>query len=862
MRLTYAMFRGYKRHHLARIKEMEVEFTRPVTIITGPNGYSKSSTLMELGCFPAVRTAYDPDGRKELHVEHDGHLFKLISDFSSKISPHSFIMDGVELNTGHTTDIQEELLIKHFGLTVPIRNLIYYKLKMCSLTRTERKNLFLNINPLDLSLILTIHKAALAKFKDCRANLQLLNTRKVELESKLMDPQVLNQHVKTKQELNDLILEIDKVVYNLSQHIAGLKERYSDELSYHRSCIDNNHQLIPAQEILSECKNIIKHATKYREVARGDEFITKRSELKMKQLQTDDKINEIRNTVASLSKEINEYQEHIDQDHGRTVSTVEKELGDIETELKNYSNLPDEVIPVNLRSHYNEAANELREVLFIFRDSEIKMIAPTQIHSWEQQADQLRYQATSINTKLANLQVVMQEQLADLEANKSKAAIPTDCKHPDCGLKVLFEQRQRRIDELYQSNLIQEKAYKQQLEELQKQLQEVAAKVSPYQDGKLVYHFDHVQSILREIPYFHPATNTEELIRLLNTQPMSIYTDLIKLLEDSAKHDSYEALLKQKNILTAELNALAKSSGISKDFLQKKLAEKEHQVKEYLAKLTTLEHTQKEISDTYNLYLEYAAATNKVEEFQRTYSRGEKALIVYQAIRYWTKLSDKFLEAKSRLSEELRSLDILVRDQEVLRRSYNSETINLLKQVTEDKDLFERIEMALSPNSGIPFKSMVKYLNALINNANYFLSQLWNYKLKLTNIDNDRALDYNFRIEVGNELASDINVLSEGQAEVVNLVWVLTILLQLKQLDQIPLYLDEGGRALDASHRAKLLSFLSKLIETNHIKQLFMVSHYEEFIHGFPDSDIIYLNPGDMSEAPQGANEHARFVLF
>ena len=104
--------------------------------------------------------------------------------------------DDRELNIGHTTDIQTELVEKYFGITPSIRDLIYNKVKLTKTTKSERKNLFLKINPMDLSLIIDTHKKVLSRIKDCKANLTLLQTRKVDLESKMISPELLAQHKK------------------------------------------------------------------------------------------------------------------------------------------------------------------------------------------------------------------------------------------------------------------------------------------------------------------------------------------------------------------------------------------------------------------------------------------------------------------------------------------------------------------------------------------------------------------------------------------------------------------------------------------------------------------------------------------
>ena len=98
MKLTYAYLKGCKRFTLSNISEIEAHFKSNVQVIVGSNGSGKSSFMQELCPIPSVRTDYLPGGRKELHIEHEGHLFIVGSDFGNRTSPHSFIMDDEQLS--------------------------------------------------------------------------------------------------------------------------------------------------------------------------------------------------------------------------------------------------------------------------------------------------------------------------------------------------------------------------------------------------------------------------------------------------------------------------------------------------------------------------------------------------------------------------------------------------------------------------------------------------------------------------------------------------------------------------------------------------------------------------------------------
>ena len=155
---------------------------------------------------------------------------------------------------------------------------------------------------------------------------------------------------------------------------------------------------------------------------------------------------------------------------------------------------------------------------------------------------------------------------------------------------------------------------------------------------------------------------------------------------------------------------------------------------------------------------------------------------------------------------------------------------------------------------------MVRYLNALISNVNYFISQVWSYRLRILPLDEEQPLDYGFRVEAGSEVIADISLLSDGQMEIVNLSWVLTILLQMKILDKIPLFADEIGRTFDPTHRVRMLTFLGQLVDNKIVAQLFIVNHHALFTDGFKESDIIMLSTDDITELPSNTNQHVRML--
>lgn len=861
MRITYASLKGFKRFNQSRIDEFEAEFVSPVQIITGSNGCGKSSVMRELSPLPSIRTDYEKNGRKELHITHEGHQYKLITDFTNRVSPHSFVMDDVELNNGHTSDIQEELSIKHFGFTPALRNLIYNKVNMCNMTPAQRKELFLHINPMDLSLILETHKLALQKFKDCKANLKMLHTRKGNLEAQMIKPEILAQHETTLENLTNEMMELDKAIYALQQHVINIKDRFREDFEYRDQCNNNGLPLIPKDKILAECKRIIAESAQYKSVPRGAALEPAKEALRLERSQLLALKDSLVSELEKLKVDIDDYNQHLQNANGRSSSEVETELKILDQELSKYQNLPQTPVPPGLLERYDAQLDHIKEILYIFQEAEVKMVDPEELVARYARAEQLKNITALSRQKIDTFNQTIEQHEADLKSLQDKVQIPSTCTSTTCGMKNLFISKQKKLEQQLASDRVELKVMQDEHDKKIAELVELDQFLEPYTAARMLENYQSLLSKLNS-GYFRIRDWDTELVHLLAVEPLKILKDLTEYLTGSKLCVERDKLLQQKQVLVTELDVLTKSSKTSTGFLKKKIEEMSKTLQSKLQKLQETDTRLSTIDTTYQLYLRYTDACNQVTEFQRIYDKGERAILVSNAIEYWKQLGKALVEIKKELSAKIMNLKSIVHEQEVLKQTYESETLSLIDAISKDSITYEKIVFALSPNSGIPHGSMVKYLNSMINNANYFLSQLWTFKIALQSVPDDRPLDYKFPIELGNDIAGDINHLSDGQTEAVNLTWVLSILLQMKMLNHIPLFCDELGRAMDPTHRQHLLDFLNKLVDSKLIDQLFLVNHYAALSNGFTNCDVICLNTQNLTELPPEVNRRVRIVNY
>ena len=73
----------------------------------------------------------------------------------------------------------------------------------------------------------------------------------------MLPTETLERHKQTKDQRNEELLAVDKLIYGLEQHINMLQEKFRDDLEYKRQCSDSNTQIIPSELILSNCKRLM-----------------------------------------------------------------------------------------------------------------------------------------------------------------------------------------------------------------------------------------------------------------------------------------------------------------------------------------------------------------------------------------------------------------------------------------------------------------------------------------------------------------------------------------------------------------------------------------------------------------------------
>ena len=114
-------------------------------------------------------------------------------------------------------------------------------------------------------------------------------------------------------------------------------------------------------------------------------------------------------------------------------------------------------------------------------------------------------------------------------------------------------------------------------------------------------------------------------------------------------------------------------------------------------------------------------------------------------------------------------------------------------------------------------------------------------QIELYDLDKD-VLDYKFKINVEDKLnVKDISLASSGMKEIINLAFKLSVMKMLK-LNKYPIYLDEFGVRLDASHRSKIYELIFKFLNDGNYSQIFLITHTDISFSNFKDSEVFKLS--------------------
>lgn len=845
MKINQVELSNFRPFSLAEIQNLKMYPSSPIQIFIGDNGSGKSSLLNELNPFAAIKPMYDKKGKKQIHISHNDNEFVLTSDFSVSGGAHSFLMNGVELNIGGTATIQNELAEFHMGYSSLVEDITHLNYKMCSMTKTDRKNLLISMNPVDLTLVLNKHKYVCSKLREFKNNLSLLYKKKQEIDTQLISLDILKNLEKEKSEMLQTYNTLNNEIYHLTELFKEINSTMRDLDEVDESVVDLTHLKDTIKEM-----NVFLYDLSHiqdRSVSSLDKEI---SSCNAQENDIEKEMRIYQERIMSVMVEIQKYTKNLeDFGSGITIESLEKDLKYlVESKRELDPNLLD--IPESSYPHHVSVVNQVLTKIYTYMDNfRTMVIKESHLEAVERMMMKLEYRVSDLYKKIQDIDTKL------LELDVISSHIPRQIQMMDiCTECEYFNHFNSQILEIQEKKSI-----------LIKMKEEYSPKLDRYlrvekSFSKFVTSCKSSFWMIREIVDLLSTTvfhMTYDQFRLRYKSNPNKIIQWLRLSVDQAPLQYMNMKLdKQIEDLKIKLAHLKSSSGSSSEILQDLIKSRQMEMNELKSKISSLHQTKSEIhSGSLNLK-EMVYWVDAWSEIQKNLMNYLDFTVLKANKTFCHNLIQSKQQEVSSLNSKLIQIDSTLKDQHGLRARLE-DTLKTISEIEKQRDHFSLIEYGVSPYYGFPHHQMVEFINVLIHNVNHVLSQVWTYPLTITPLEKDSPVDGTFSIMVDDILVPDISKLSRGQKAIVDLAWTFSFML-CKKLQDYPLFLDEVFDGLDPAHTERTMNWIKSLTDDGFVSQIWLVHHEAVLFDFFNHSEILSLMSNNIVQC-ENLNSHVSF---
>ena len=847
MFIKSAKLKNFKPFSLSNIQSLNLTSSSDIQIFIGDNGSGKSSLLNELHSFAAIRPMYNKKGLKEISLTHNNDEFVLTSDFSSTSGSHSFRMNDEELNISGTSGIQNELAAHYLGYTPIIHDITHMNYLMCSMSKTERKNLLLELNPVDLSIVLDKHKVLCSKLREFKNNLSLLHKKKQEIDTQLLSDDVRKSLSVEKERLSKIFNSINSEIYHLQQ----VRQSICQDLTKFPAEIPH----FKIENVRKACNHIFRFLTECQEIVDRDEdslrskYTAFYSDTKL----IETKVISLKDQMMNISQEIEVYTKHI-RDLGTDVSveSLQKELKYLQTQKQDIDSQTT-IIPEEEYEWQVQRITEAIDYLYNYKDRFRNLVV---------RADQrdaiikkhylLRNKLSSYSSRLEGI---------EKNINELKERLST------------IPQRQNRFE---LSQLCSECEY---FDHFESQLVEITDKLKNLETLRIIHSkkvskYTRIVEICEEfytqfVDQFDVFSKIVELFsytvwgldyKTLRLKYLNDFNQLIQSLKltisESPKVYNNHKLDKKIEEISSRITYMMSTGTQSIDIL-KDLANKKYQ--DLLLAQDCLQKVENDYSHALKntkRYDEFLVLKSKFNHMESNFKLYTEYVILNANKTFCDQILNERQVELSKINVKLLEIENTIQDQSALLARLE-DTLITMSTIETQKSELQIIEYGLSPYTGFLNQNLVDFTNVLVHNVNCILSQVWSYPLQLVPLDASNPFDGIFPVKVDDIEVPDISRLSKGQQAIINLAWTFAFIFS-KKLSMYPVYLDEVDGALDPFHKQKLLEWLQSAMERKYVSQMWLVGHDLVLFNGFNNAQILALMDNNVVQCEK-INEHVRF---
>lgn len=831
----------------AAISSLTLTCSDIIQVILGTNGSGKSNLLRQLNPMPAVSTDFVAGlGYKELTIDHNGVIYRLISDFRKKGPAHEFWAGETNLNEGGTTDVQKDLVQQYFDWSSDVEALCYNSMMFTDMGASQREALFMRLNPDQIEFVLDRAKKTKSLIKSTKIILARLLERKVQLESRLLPEEALQALQKEQGDLTDEYNRLANVIYfgsmktknammitptsqrDMVEHIRDLDRMLKDAIRVSRSEWDINRK-DPQESIAAfeTQKAVLAYRLETLKGQSGTLAQTLRVE-REKLIDYDPELSEqaIMAEVVSETERLAEIAKTAVETPlpNAVLDNQEAILTDIRNLLQDFATFP---TPIYSRKRLDLKNRHLSHWRHVLRD----------LHN---QLDGLDRRLAASRKTLSLKQVDIPDQ---------------PCAKSRCPLWVSFTTNQEQITDSIARD-----------EALYRSVARTAERVGGWVEGQQAQIADYtgVREALGslgdfsnrnpELAHFFKPSNT---LHRLGTNPMGIYYQIEALFKQSTLQREVPQI--KERLLRHEL-ALEKLRAVSEQTHQTTLKQIELHDKQLAEYQKQMGETEKEIREIDRL-IQKAQSYAMLQQLVARREEEWSDLIAHETGIYDLKKTNRILkdlgERQSEIQIRLGEISQILREQNGLVDRYQHEVVD---QIAENDNVLTQLEWLKEGLDEVPRVRTIKFLNRLIRESCGYIRKVFTYDFKLDTLPVDKPVNYRFPYKANSAPGPDIIRCSTAQKEITNLALTLACR-KVKGMDDYPLFLDEVGKTFDFAHQQKLLDLLLYIVDEKRASQIFIVNHHAVIHDGLTNTETLVLHEANIMKT-ESYNTHAQIERF
>lgn len=836
MNLTGIELKGYEPLEHSGNHFVSIATISDVMVFIGNNGCGKSKLLSEVTPYPSISTDYVSGGYKKLNFTHRGDVYETWSSFEGKKGTHNFIKNDVELNDSGTSQVQQELCASHLGLTSIIKAVTNGTVNICDMVKGARKQFMLACYPSDLTFILEHHRRTASEIKGVVSNIKLMNTKKAQLEESMVSDEIFKELRGSMDSLNQLKINLDKAeaIY------LGEIDRMKQHPEY-----NPQERLIPTTSMVDQVKKI-----------RRANIMTRTSNPELFKVNNHDEITKLNvsvghnhQSIERLSQEMHALRTEIDKFERMSSEVSEQKINeykqrmvDIDT-AKSQISYQVELLTENTQYLKRIDLHELQNCLTVIHSTECDILSSMAFNNNLSDLQSLHGELSSRKKEFDRLLETKRQHETRIDRYR-RSRFRSGCDLV-CQPKDDHNGELKLMEDEYEHMLV---TIEDRGDELNKIKQQHGKLTSIVESGSgSISSVVHVEEIVGNLDIKEWIVANGGFIHILNTNPMMIYNHIIALLEHSSAKERIDSLNAEYEEVGSRLATVMETRAQTVDMMQSTIDSKRVRLKVLNVDYLRFKSEIDSIGTSVVLHKSVMSNEQKITDVCRDYDKAIVPYVINEKIKMLYGIIADIKAYAMLVEEEQVAIKTTLRSSESIKIRLEEEVLPTLVDLYEQHDKLSKLERALSPRDGIPHQYMVNFMNRVIKTTNALIKQVWNYDLGLVKLDMNKPMDFSLPIKInGKKILKDVNMISKGQKEIVNLAYTMALYIARKLGKEYPVKLDEPDSGFSEAHRSRLLGLLNDLRQKGAITQLLLVNHHHSLVSAMPTAQIICLDPNGI----------------